>query len=329
MTNAHLLSQKNSSAFPARLPFMPIDHEQKTLKTTTPPGSKKRKLSDSDTPSPKLAKVSAQPLKPMSPDGDAEVSSSSEAEPASIAGHQKGSKKFSTLDRFLFKKREEHHEEISSTNDCVPMSIDLTEDSQESDHADSANDKSSATEINTDNIGKDADSPKVNGDKTKAKEKDRMLESSEATTTKTETTKDKNDKDRTEKAIPATIVDKTKETPSENKENDIENKENMEQDVVSIEEDDEINQSFVSDTSVCEAALKTPAKDKPLESVLKTPVVIGKKDVSSLATQSPGANSDATPKSAGKKKSSKPVSISRPVIWTNRDKFSPICESEI
>ena len=283
---------------------MPIEHEQKTLKTTTPPGSKKRKLSDNDTPSPKLAKVSAQPPKTVSPDGDAEVSSSSEAEPVSAVGHLKGGKKLSTLDRFLFKKREEHHEEISSTNDCIPMSIDLTDDVHESDNVDSANDNSSATDgdtVNVDKTVKDTGTAKGNDDQSKSKEKDGMHEKSEATVTKTETAEVKNDKKKTKQTLISANAGKT----NENKEND---KENMEQDVVSKDDDDEINQSFVSDTSVCEAALKTPAKDKPLESVLKTPVVAAKKDVASTATQSPGTTSNDTPKSAGKKRSSKPVS---------------------
>ena len=56
--------------------------------------------------------------------------------------------------------------------------------------------------------------------------------------------------------------------------------------------------------------LKTPAKDKPLESVLKTPVVVSKKDVCGqpIVKQSPGTTSNDTPKSTGEKRSSKPVS---------------------
>ena len=290
---------------------MPIDHEQKTLKTTTPPGSKKRKLSDNDTPSPKLAKVSSQPPKPTSPDGDAEVSSSSEAEPAPHAGHQKGGKRFSTLDRFLFKKREEHHEEISSTNDCIPMSIDLTDDAPESDNVDSANDNNSAISVhnvNGDKDVKDTDTTKRHVDNSKIKEKDDIPvhKNSEVTVTKTETIEVKNDIKKTEEAL--VKAGKINENKAIDKTVDKENKENIDQEVVSIDDENEIDQSFVSDTSVCEAALKTPAKDKPLESVLKTPVVVGKKDVASPAAQSPGTTSNDTPKSAGKKRSSKPVS---------------------
>ena len=293
---------------------MPIDHEQKTLKTTTPPGSKKRKLSDNDTPSPKLAKVSSQPPKPTSPDGDAEVSSSSEAEPAPHAGHQKGGKRFSTLDRFLFKKREEHHEEISSTNDCIPMSIDLTDDAHESDNVDSANDNNSAISVhnvNGDKDVKDTDTTKRHVDHSKIKEKDDIHKDSEVAVTKKETDEVKNDIKKTEQSLASEKAEKNSENKIIDKTVDKENKENIDQEVVSIDDENEIDQSFVSDTSVCEAALKTPAKDKPLESVLKTPVVVGKKDVASPATQSPGTSSNDTPKSAGKKRSCKPVSKTR------------------
>ena len=169
-----------------RKPSRPQLHQEarnENCPTTTPP-------------SPKLAKVSTQPPKPVSPDGDAEVSSSSEAEPTP-SGHQKGGKKFSTLDRFLFKKREEHHEEISSTNNCIPMSIDLTDDPHESDHVDSPNDNSSATDVDTvnaDRNDKDTDTAKGNDNQSKAKEKDGIQEKSKASTTKTKPTNVENDK---------------------------------------------------------------------------------------------------------------------------------------
>ena len=244
---------------------MPIDHEQKTLKTTTPPGSKKRKLSDNDSPSAKQAKVSVKPVKPPSPNGEAEVSSSSEADPLPATGQQKGAKKVSTLDRFLFKKREVQ-EEITSTNDCVPMAIDLT-DEAESEAVDSA----------ARNKSENIDSAAMN--------KSETVDSAE---TETES-----------------AAEKTTDSKSEVSHN-TDNKENIERTSVTIEDDADMNQSFVSDTSVCEAALKTPAKDKPLESVLNTPVVTGKKEVSSTVTQSPGTASDVTPVSG--KKRAKPVS---------------------
>ena len=281
---------------------MPIDHEQKTLKTITPPGSKKRKLSDNDSPSAKQAKVSAKPVKPLSPNGDAEVSSSSEAEVAPLGGHQKGVKKISTLDRFLYKKRDvQEQEEISSTNDCVPMAIDLT-DETENDQVDSAVNKyenSSAIEITADN--KEAESS------------NKQNEVSDERTSE-EKTNDKKDLENCSKADPEEEKIKVGEKTEKLRNLDKENKENIEQDVVCVEDNEEVNQSFVSDTSVCEAALKTPAKNNPLVSVLKTPLVEAKKDVSSpvaqaaSVTESPGTTSDATPKS-GKKKSTKPVSF--------------------
>ena len=246
---------------------MPIDHEQKTLKTTTPPGSKKRKLSDNDSPSAKQAKVSVKPVKPPSPNGEAEVSSSSEADPLPATGQQKGVKKVSTLDRFLFKKREVQ-EEITSTNDCVPMAIDLT-DEAESEAVDSA-----------------------------AGNKSEALDS--AARNKSEAVDSADNKTETDSA-----AEKTTDSKSEVSHN-TDNKENIERTSVTIEDDADMNQSFVSDTSVCEAALKTPAKDRPLESVLNTPVVTGKKEVSCTVTQSPGTASDATPVSG--KKRAKPVS---------------------
>ena len=247
---------------------MPIDHEQKTLKTTTPPGSKKRKLSDNDSPSAKQAKVSVKPLKPPSPNGEAEVSSSSEADPLPATGQQKGAKKVSTLDRFLFKKREVQ-EEITSTNDCVPMAIDLT-DEAESEALDSA----------ARNKSENIDCAAIN-----------KSEAVDSADNKTETD---------------SAAEKTTDSKSAEVSDNSDNKENIERTSVTIEDDADMNQSFVSDTSVCEAALKTPAKDKPLESVLNTPVVTGKKEVSSTVTQSPGTASDATPVSG--KKRAKPVS---------------------
>lgn len=265
---------------------MPIDHDQKT--TTTPPGSKKRKLSDSDTPSPKQAKVSAKPMKPLSPNGDAEVSSSSEAEPGPITGHQKGGKKVSTLDRFLYKKREEHQDEISSTNDCVPMAIDLTDESD----VDSANtkcDKSSAIETEKeDKIDRSSDpsAPAYQDSGSQVSEvnveEKTGQENSAPNVSDIQSTIEKTDQDITVSS------------------NDTENKENIEEEILSLA-DDEIDQSFVSDTSVCEAALKTPAKDKPLESVLKTPVVAVEKDGSDQSAESLGPSSDITPKSEKKK----------------------------
>ena len=266
---------------------MPIEHEQKTLKTTTPPGSKKRKLSDNDSPSAKQAKVSVKPAKPLSPDGEAEVSSSSEADPVPVGGHQKGAKKISTLDRFLYRKREVQ-EEISSTNDCVPMAIDLTDDT-ESDSVDSAVSKSEKSSAAEKTGNSDVEVIEVSGDGD----------------TKTVVEKDENkdvecneneEKESSENSAKPVVADNT------------ENKENIERASVTTEDDDDVNQSFVSDTSVCEAALKTPAKDKPLESVLKTPVIAGKNEVSTSLSQSPGTASDATPVS-GKKRRTKPVSL--------------------
>ena len=266
---------------------MPIDHEQKTLKTTTPPGSKKRKLSDNDSPSAKQAKVSVKPVKPPSPNGEAEVSSSSEADPLPATGQQKGAKKVSTLDRFLFKKREVQ-EEITSTNDCVPMAIDLTDEAESETVDSAAGNKSEAV----DSAARNKSEIDHSADKT-AKDS--------ATEKPSDVIKNKDDK-----TIKVKEMEKNDSHNQSEVSDSTDNKENIEGTSVTIEDDTDMNQSFVSDTSVCEAALKTPAKDRPLESVLNTPVVTGKKEVSSTVTQSPGTASDATPVSG--KKRAKPVS---------------------
>ena len=191
------------------------------MQGNTPPGSKKRKLSDNESPSAKQLKTSAQSsnVRHQVTDGDHEVSSSSEAE--TITGHLQ-TKKVNTLDKF-FKPRpfKEDQEEISSTNECIEIDLTGDNDHDKGDQVDSDKTVESSGLVSA-NVGKAEETGKTdnigNDEKNKA------------------------------------------EDVSDNKEN------------LSADEDDDVNSSFIANTSVCEDALKTPSKDKLAESLLKVKI---------------------------------------------------------
>ncbi|XP_062575727.1 chromatin assembly factor 1 subunit A-like [Saccostrea cucullata] len=94
-----------------RLPFKPVDVKPKTGLGNTPPSSKKRKLSDGESPSAKPSKTPKSQEKAVIEINESEVSSSSEAD------HQSRKNKIrNTLERFVCRTSQE---EISSTNDGV------------------------------------------------------------------------------------------------------------------------------------------------------------------------------------------------------------------
>ncbi|XP_045215837.2 chromatin assembly factor 1 subunit A-A-like [Mercenaria mercenaria] len=109
-----------------RLPFKPLEHTGQKLQGNTPPGSKKRKLSDNESPSAKQLKTSSAPtnVRPQITDGEPEVSSSSEAD---VVSDHLQNRKLNTLDKFFKPKAyTQDQEEISSTNECI--GIDLTDE---------------------------------------------------------------------------------------------------------------------------------------------------------------------------------------------------------
>lgn len=205
-----------------RLPFKPLDHAVQTMQGNTPPGSKKRKLSDNESPSAKQLKTGALPLntKALITDGEPEVSSSSEADTLSDHLHLK--KNVNTLDKFFKPKPyTRDQEEISSTNECI-VDIDLTEEcGQDKDQIDLASPDSE--DIVKENVS-------MGNEKGFNEKKEAVGE----------------------------VVD---ESLNEDKENQ------------SDSEADDAESSFIANTSVCEDALKTPAKEKLPESVLKVVII--------------------------------------------------------
>ncbi|KAL3866367.1 hypothetical protein ACJMK2_043672 [Sinanodonta woodiana] len=115
----------------ARLPFKPLPQPPLSPITSPLSGGKKRKLSENEFPGAKIPKVvrsgSVTQDKVSAPEGEQEVSSSSEAENIA-AGIQKGSKS-NTLDRFV---KRTFPEEISSTNsnDCIVIDVNEEENVQ-------------------------------------------------------------------------------------------------------------------------------------------------------------------------------------------------------
>ncbi|XP_052283545.1 chromatin assembly factor 1 subunit A-A-like [Dreissena polymorpha] len=244
-----------------RLPFKPLDHTGQTKQGSTPPGNKKRKLSDNESPSAKQIRTSLGSTQKGGLNGEHEVSSSSEAENAAEnPALLMPGPKMHTLDKFFScKKPIADQEEITSTNQCIE--IDLTEESNEY----------------------------VAGDATKEnKEVDVFVKES------------------------IKIDENSHIDPDEDLKVEGENKENDKtDDVMSIDSDDgkeeneDCNASFIANTSVCEDALKTPAKSKDMDSIIKSPSV--SEDNAGL---SQGSGSEGTPSLSGKKQS-KPLSESK------------------
>ncbi|WAQ97773.1 CA1AA-like protein [Mya arenaria] len=241
-----------------RLPFKPLDPVGQTRPGGTPPGCKKRKLSDNESPSAKQIRTSVTSLpnnKLPSNECDHEVSSSSEAEVALENPLLKPGKKLNTLDKFFAKKQPNSDQgEISSTNQ---IEIDLTDDVNEESEDNSTkkvneNDIESKTSTNVAK-GDNNDNHSVNDEK-----KEQVAE------------KNDDSKDSTD-----------------NKEND----------------DDGVGEvSFIQDSSVCEDALKTPAKEKGLESIFNTPAASGD-SASSTPAQNSASGSECTQSLSDKKKS--------------------------
>lgn len=205
-----------------------MDHAGHTRQCNTPPGSKKRKLSDNESPSAKQFRTGVSPTvsKTSVVDGEHEVSSSSEAEVVL----SKPVRKLNTIDKFFRPKPSaQDQEEISSTNEVIE--IDLTEDSAG---------RENVINSEQDNISKEISSPEANTPKVDRKICDNDSQKKE-TDNSFEDDKAEND---------------TIEDISLN-----EDKENL--------SDVDADSSFIANTSVCEDALKTPAKGSALESVLK------------------------------------------------------------
>ncbi|KAK3097073.1 hypothetical protein FSP39_006117 [Pinctada imbricata] len=108
----------------ARLPFVALDQKQTQIPGSTPPGSKKRKLSDGESPSAKPPKTHKSVVieKPSIVENDPEVSSSSEAENVPLQNLK--SRVRNTLERFV---RKNSHEEITSTKDEISSTIDCVD----------------------------------------------------------------------------------------------------------------------------------------------------------------------------------------------------------
>lgn len=202
-----------------RLPFKPLDHAVQTIQGNTPPGSKKRKLSDNESPSAKQLKTGALPLntKALMTDGEPEVSSSSEAD--TVSDHLQVKKNLNTLDKFFKPKPyTPDQEEISSTNECIEE-IDLTDECEQ-------------------------DKGQID------------LTSPDSEDTVKENVSVGNKKGLDEKEAVGGVVDKSLNEDKENQSD-------------SEADDVDAESSFIANVSVCEDALKTPAKGKLPESVLK------------------------------------------------------------
>lgn len=258
-----------------RLPFKPLSTLDHVTGGNTP-GSKKRKLSENESPSSKQLKISLNTLdtvKPTSTECDHEVSSSSEAELLNL-GHHKG-KKINTIDKFFKLKPITHEqEEITSTNECI--SIDLTEDMV-------IDDLKCITKAN---VTLDND----NGD-------DLQKISANTGDTASDMLYD-----CYSESIGELNVSSKNECAEDKDENIKEDKEYVDMEVIVIDNEDDhstADDSFIADSSVCENALKTPVKDKPLESMLKA-------ESSCSSTPSQDSVSDGTPSSV--KITNKPIS---------------------
>ena len=104
---------------------MPLDQKPQLIPGNTPPGSKKRKLSDGESPNAKPPKTHKTVVKekPNIVENDPEVSSSSEAENIPIQNLK--SRVRNTLERFVRKTAQEEitstKDDITSTNECVDL----------------------------------------------------------------------------------------------------------------------------------------------------------------------------------------------------------------
>ena len=208
-----------------QLPFKPLDPTSQKQVIGTSPGGKKRKLSDNESPSAKQMRISAskQVQKPISAECDPEVSSSSETD-VNTLGHKKGVRKINTLDSFFKPKtvKRDEQEEISSTNDY----IDLTDNKTDDDNAEGKLEETESMEISGEVESKICVEKKDENKDVNTDESSKEAENSE-------------DESATDS------VDKEEE----DKENEDKRKLGL-------------DQSFISDISVCEDAIKTPAKSK-------------------------------------------------------------------
>lgn len=251
--------------FPARLPFKTMDQKTQLISPKSNV-SKKRKLSDAESPSAKMAKTPKSNSGPV-PDsnttvvsGETEVSSSSEADNVKVRVRN-------TLERFV---RKNSQEEITSST-TNPICIDLS-DSED---------------------GKESDISFVELDTCQSKNIKEFF-----TVTGKESTK-KND---TGKVVENYI--KVIEAVSKGIITDDEDKENVEK-PVTVDADVSIN-SAGSELDNSTVELKTPGKVATSSTVFKTPISSksSPKDESTPLSQSPGdSQSDGTPKSSRKSRS--------------------------
>ncbi|KAK3608699.1 hypothetical protein CHS0354_029522 [Potamilus streckersoni] len=299
----------------ARLPFKPLP--QPPLSPLS--GGKKRKLSENESPGAKIPKIgrsgSVTQDKLAAPEGEQQVSSSSEAENIA-AGTQKGCKS-NTLDRFV---KRSFPEEISSTNcnDCIV--IDVNEEDVQTPEPSPIVKPVGTIKSPQSVIGVTQNDLECEPKKAQTVEEENCSKenvSADETATK-DIESSKSDKALQQVDTDCIIVD-----PSEDKENDsVPDCHMIEDDEGSVSES-----SFIYDHSVCEAALITPAKTKPMDSFVTltpgsakksdllfpcTPVSSRLSDVASTpVSQSSGASCSDETSSTKKSKSTSKLSESK------------------
>ena len=229
-----------------------MDHSGQTLGNNTPPSAnKKRKLSDNESPSAKQLRTNAvgKPTqKPVLADGEHEVSSSSEAETHVDNMLLKPGHTVSRIDKFFRPKpKNSDQEEITSTNQDVEI-LDLTGEVSDE----------SKTESNDEAV------ENKTGDVDKKSNTDEVAKKKNAVNCKEKVVSEKFEENGAKDTVKKEETEKTNEGDEES----------MDEDSDDEEEDDNANASFIANTSVCEDALKTPAKEKKLESVLKVCLII-------------------------------------------------------
>lgn len=276
--------------FTARLPFKTIEHKAQLVSPKSTAASKKRKLSDAESPSAKAPKTpkSGTPCgsgnAPIT-SGEAEVSSSSEADNVKIRVRN-------TLERFV---RKNSQEEITSSTNIECIDITDSDDGKESDV--------SFVDTNT------CQSKKIK-EFFSVKESSKTVKSKEENSTN-ETQKVENYIQIIEAVSKGLIPVENSSETCENKENLGSSKKGEILDVSADKENMDVSDESTSLSDMNNSAIDpvTPGKGSVPSTVFKTPVStkISPQSGATPLSQSPGDSlSDGTPKS-GKKPRSKVI----------------------